>query len=96
MLNSIYRSYKNYYAHETKKEASYLQKEEKKRVILKSSYLLNDMRNFNETFRKNLAYANIKSHKKQGFSISQEKPERGGHIEHPSCPAFFRINMVRG
>ena len=30
----------------------------------KSSYLPNDLRNFNEAFRKDVAYDNIKSHKK--------------------------------
>ena len=32
-----------------------------------SSYLLNDLRNFNEILRKDLTYDNIKSHKKPGF-----------------------------
>ena len=32
-----------------------------------SSYLLNNSRNFNETFRKNVTYDNIKSHKKSEF-----------------------------
>ena len=30
----------------------------------KSSYLLNELRNFNEIFRKEVTYANIKSNKK--------------------------------
>ena len=30
----------------------------------KSSYLLNDLRNFNEIFRKDMTYDDIKSHKK--------------------------------
>ena len=33
----------------------------------KSSYLLNDMRNFNEIFRKDAAYNYIKGHTKPGF-----------------------------
>ena len=47
-------------------------------------HLLNDLRNFNEFFRKNVIYDNIKSHKKkQGFTLSlentvMEKPQRGG------------------
>ena len=32
-----------------------------------SSYLLNDLRHFSETFRKDVTYDNIKSHKKTGF-----------------------------
>ena len=32
-----------------------------------SSYLLNNSRNFNETFRKNVTSDNIKSHKKSEF-----------------------------
>ena len=32
-----------------------------------SSYLLNDLRNLNEIFRKDVRYDNIKSHKKPGF-----------------------------
>ena len=38
----------------------------------KSSYLLKDFRNFNKIFRKDVAYDNIKSHKKQGFALSLE------------------------
>ena len=37
-----------------------------------SSYLPNDLWNFNETFRKNVSYDSIKSHKKQGFTLSLE------------------------
>ena len=33
----------------------------------KYSYLLNDMRNFNEIFRKDVAYDNIESRKKVAF-----------------------------
>ena len=33
----------------------------------KSSYLLNNLRNFNAIFRKGTTYGNIKSHKKTGF-----------------------------
>ena len=32
-----------------------------------SSYLLNNLRDFNEIFRKDVTYDNIKSHKKPGF-----------------------------
>ena len=37
------------------------------------SYLLNELRNLNEIFMKDVAYDNIKSHKKkQGFSLYLE------------------------
>ena len=46
----------------------------------KPLYLPNDLRNFNKTFRKDVSYDNIKSHKKQGFTLSMkhaflEKPQ---------------------
>ena len=50
----------------------------------KFSYLLNDLRNYNEMFRKDVTYDNIKSlKKKQGFTMSLkstilEKPQGGG------------------
>ena len=37
-----------------------------------SSYLLSDFRNFNEIFRKDVPYNNIKSHTKPGFALSLE------------------------
>ena len=54
----------------------------------KSIYLPNDLRNFNEIFRKDGAYDNIKSHKKTGLHLSLEdkfleKPKGGGGIH--SC-----------
>ena len=36
----------------------------------KSSYLLNDLRNFNGIFRKDVTYDSIKNHKKGGFTSS--------------------------
>ena len=40
----------------------------------KNSYLLNDLRNFNEIFRKYVIYDKIKSHKKLGFHpVSKRK-----------------------
>ena len=33
----------------------------------KSLYILNDLRRFNEVFRKDATYDNIKSHKEKGF-----------------------------
>ena len=43
---------------------------------------MNDLRNFNEIFRKDMTYDNTKSHKSQGFTLSLEdtffkKPQRG-------------------
>ena len=48
----------------------------------KSSYLLNKLRNFNEIFRKDVTYDNIKVTKSQDFSLSLEdtlleKPQGG-------------------
>ena len=34
-----------------------------------SPYILNDMRNFNEVFRKDVTYDNIKIHKKTGVQL---------------------------
>ena len=52
----------------------------------KSPYLLNDFMNFNEIFRNDVAYDNIKSHKNQEFTISladtfKKKPQEGSN-----CP----------
>ena len=33
---------------------------------------MNDLRKFNEIFRKDVTYDNIKSHKKQGFTLSPQ------------------------
>ena len=38
----------------------------------KSSYLPNNLRDFNDIFRKNVSYDKIKSKKKQGFNLSLE------------------------
>ena len=51
-------------------------------VDISFSYLLNDLRNFNETFRKDVTYDNIKSCKKTGLPILFvryffEKPHAG-------------------
>ena len=37
-----------------------------------SSYLLNDLGNFNEIFRNDVTYDDIKSHRKLGFHFSLE------------------------
>ena len=44
--------------------------------------------NFNETFRKDVDYDNIKSHENPGFTLSLEelvfkKPQRAGQVEPP-------------
>ena len=64
----------------------------------KSIYLPNDLRNFNEIFRKDGAYDNIKSHKKTGLHLSLEdkfleKPKGGGGIklDHPFSPSLLRV-----
>ena len=36
-------------------------------------FLLKVVRNFSDVFGENVAYDNIKSHKKQGFTLSPEK-----------------------
>ena len=36
------------------------------------SYFLNEMRNLNEIFKKDMTYDNIKSHKKSEFHLSSE------------------------
>ena len=54
-----------------------------------SAYLLNDLWNFNDIFRNDVAYDNIKSHKNQEFTISladtfKKKPQEGSN-----CPPAF-------
>ena len=39
----------------------------------KSPYLLNELRNFNEIFKEDVTYNNIKSHKKPGLHPFSEK-----------------------
>ena len=54
---------------------------------IEGAYLLNNLRNFNDIFRKDVAYDNIKSDKKLAFSpLSREatflkKPQQGGKID---------------
>ena len=55
-----------------------------------------DLRNANEIFRKNVAYDNIKSHKKPGFPLSLEntfleKPQGGGVKLTPPPPVFLGL-----
>ena len=59
----------------------------------KPTFLLNYLRNFNEIFKKDVDYDNIKSHKKSIFTVSLEntffkKSQRGGQIDLPR-PAFL-------
>ena len=52
-----------------------------------SSYLLNDLRNFNEIFRKDVTYDNIKGHKKQVFTL----PLEDTFFEKPQGESPFRV-----
>ena len=55
--------------------------------------IANNMRNLNETFSKDVTYANIKSHKKHGFTLFSEiyifgKTTGGAQID-PPHPQLF-------
>ena len=59
-----------------------------------SSYLLNDLKNFNKIFRKDATYDNIKSRKQQDFTLSLEdtlfeKSQGGGQFE----ASRFRVKV---
>ena len=41
--------------------------------LMKVENFLNKMRTFNEIFQKNVAFGIIKSHKKQGFTVTLKK-----------------------
>ena len=61
----------------------------------KSSYLLKDLRNFDEIFRKNVAYDNIKNQRKaRVLSFSRRdallENNRGNQID---PPAFLRLRI---
>ena len=61
----------------------------------KSSYLLKDLRNFDEIFRKKVAYDNIKNQRKaRVLSFSRRDPllenNRGNQID---PPAFLRLRI---
>ena len=63
----------------------------------KSSYLLNNLRNFNAIFRKGTTYGNIKSHKKTGFHPLLRryifgKTTIGGHLS--CCLQVLRIRVA--
>ena len=58
-----------------------------------SSHLLNDLRNFNDIFRKVVTYIILKVTKNQAFTLSlentfSEKP-LGGQVD----PSIFRVNV---
>ena len=57
-----------------------------------SSYLLNDLRNFNEVFRKDVTYDNIKSYKKTGFhSLFKRYDFRKTTGLTPPPPSRFKV-----
>ena len=61
--------------------------------------LLKDLRNFNEILRKGVTYGNIKSHKKQGFTLflevtflEKEQGEEG--VKLTSLPAISGLKYI--
>ena len=61
------------------------------------SYLLNNMRNFNDIFRKDVTHDNIKSHKNPGFyplfrRYNFKKTTGGSQIDAP-LPCRFRVKQ---
>ena len=60
----------------------------------KPSYLLNDFRNFNEIFRKDLAYDIIKSDKKAAFHPLSRK-NIFGKTTGGGQPSIFRVKYIR-
>ena len=59
------------------------------------SYLLNNLRNFNENSEKDVAHDRINIHKKKSFTLSLENnffqnPQSGDHQIEP--PAFLELN----
>ena len=66
----------------------------------KSSYLLNNLRNFNESIRKNVAYDDNKSRMKSGFTLFSkdtflEKP-KGFQIDSSSFLKVKWLNFILG
>ena len=62
-----------------------------------SSYLLNNLRNFNEIFRKNVNYDNIKSHKKSEFHPLFRRYIFGkttGGVKLTPTPSLFRVEKI--
>ena len=69
--------------------------EKSMKIVNSEGENLNDLRNFNEIFRKNIAYDNIKSHIILKFTLSQEntflkKPQ--GVVKLPPS-AFLRLRL---
>ena len=67
--------------------------------LRKSSYLLNDLSNFDEIFRKNATFDNNKSRKKAGFPPRSRKhifeKNKGGEVKlTPPSPSLFRVNTT--
>ena len=60
----------------------------------KSSYLLKDLRKFNEIFKKDVTYGNIKSHKKQDSNHSVEKKFPKYPPPPPPLPVFSELNIL--
>ena len=57
-------------------------------------YLPNDLRDFNEIFRKNVSYDNIKSHKKTKENAVLQKPQGECQIDPPPL-AFLGLTLTR-
>ena len=58
----------------------------------KCSYLPNNLRNFNEIFRKIISYDNIESHKKPGlYSLCRKYSFEKMTVEEFDPPAFLRL-----
>ena len=68
-------------------------------VNIEEENLLNDLRNFNEIFWKDVPYDNIKSHKNQSFTLSRKhifgKTTRGRGSNWPQSSLFRVKNILR-
>ena len=62
-----------------------------------SSYLLDDLRNFNDIFRKDIAYDNIKSHKepKKSRKIHFWKKPQGVKMTPPPSPLRLNLKLLQ-
>ena len=59
------------------------------------SYFLNEMRNLNEIFKKDMTYDNIKSHKKSEFHLSSEDKFLKKKTQlTPPPPSRSRVNIL--
>ena len=73
-----------------------------KMLTEKSSYLLNNLSNFNEIFGKDVTYDNVKSHKKRGLyplsrrcSFGKTTRRRGSKFPYDCFPIFLNCVCVR-